>query len=353
MEVFFCLLLLGSSAAGFVQGDGGEQDNRLYKKLEKFSDQLEDFNHLVSIKKVSLAKHAASLRVVAAEMDKVHQEVTKGQVVGAGVAVGGGLVSATGLALEVFKEASPLTSLAGEAISLIGSYCQSTASSKEQEKETKTVIRANNILDSCERDLKEISDTYLITQAIFKFLEEEEEHHGTIFQKKLLEIKTRFPHFLPPKIKSNHMNFNAKLVSFAVTLAKKYELIKSTKDKLFGSTKEMPNPASRPIKGEDFKEGKAQSTKGGDFKEKTAESTKGEDFKEGTVQSTKVSRTTRVLQAAQAAHTAAFVYQNSKELYNGITHLNEGARSELAENMRDVASNIEEVIRSLNQVLSN
>ncbi|XP_078500736.1 uncharacterized protein LOC144755556 [Lissotriton helveticus] len=327
MEVFFSFLLLGSSVAGFVQGDGWEQDNRLYKKLEKFSDQLEDFNHAVSIKKVSLTKHAASLRVVAAEIDKVHQEVTTGQVVGSGVAVGGGLITATGIALEVFKEASPLTSLTGEAISLLGSYCQYTASSKEQEEEMKNGILANKILDLCEQDLKEISDMYLIIQARFMFLEEEEEHHGIIFQKKLIEIKTRFPHFLPAKIKRNHMDLNRKLVSFVVTAAKKSGLIESTKDKFFASPKEMPDPASQP-------------TKGGDFKEETA-------------LSTKVSRTSRVIQAAQAASTAAYLYQNSKELYNGITHLNEGARSELAENIRNVASNIEEVIQSLDQVLSN
>ncbi|XP_078541470.1 uncharacterized protein LOC144826888 [Lissotriton helveticus] len=329
MEVFFCLLLLGSSAAGFFQGNGGEQDNRLYIEVETLCDQLEDFNRVVSIKKVSLAKHVTSVRLIADEIDKVHQEVTKGKVVGAGVAVSGGLITATGFALDVFIGAWPLTSLAGEAISLIGSYFKFTASSKEQKEETKNVIRANEILDLCQQDLKEISDRYLKIQERFMFLEEEKELHGTILNKKLMEIKIRFPHFLPPKIKSNDVGLKTDLVSFVINVATYSGLITSIKDKLFGSSKEMPNPATQLIKG-------------GDLKEETA-------------LSTKVSRASSVIQVAQAAYTAAsttfFLYQNLRELYNGITHLNKGSRSEMAENMRDVASNIEEVIESLDQDL--
>lgn len=317
--------------AGLFQGDRSERHNRLYTKLENFCDQLEDFHHVVSIKKDSLAKHAASLHFVAAEIDKVHQEVAKDKVIGAGIAVGGGLLSATGMALEAFKKASPLTYLAGEAISLLGSYYQSTAWSKEQEEEMKNGILANKILDSCELDLKEISDMYLIIRATFMFLEEEEELHGTIFHKKLMEIKTRFPHFLPAKIKRNHMDLKRQLVSFGVNVAMKSGLVTSTK--------EMLNPASQPIKG-------------GGVKKRTVLSRKGGDFKEGTALSTKVRRTSKVIQVAQAASTAVYLYQNSKELYSGITHLNEGAISELAENMRNVATHIEELMQTLDQVLS-
>ncbi|KAJ1196016.1 hypothetical protein NDU88_005276 [Pleurodeles waltl] len=291
----------------------------LFKRVEKLCDQLEDFNHVVSVKKHSLAKHAANLHFVADEIDKVHREVTKGQVVGAGIAVGGGLIATTGIALEVFKKASPLTYIAAEAISLLGNYYQSTSWSKEQEEDMKNGIIANKILDSCEHDLQVISDMYRIIQARFMFLEEEEGLHGTIFHKKLTEIQIRFPHILPPKIKRNHVDFKSQLSSFVLNVAMKSGLITLAKDSFFGSSYDAP------------------------------QFMKDADFKQGTALSTKVSRTSKVIQVAQAASTAVFLYQNSKELYKGIIHLNEGARSELAENMREVAAHIEEVIRSLDE----
>ncbi|XP_069478122.1 uncharacterized protein [Ambystoma mexicanum] len=315
MAVSLRFLLLVLVMLSIPQGDCQTEYNRLNQNLEGFFDDLEYYHKIVSEKQISLAKHADTLRSLAGEVDKVHKEAAADLAWKAGAAVGGDLINIGGLVLEFLKTGSPLISVVGQGISLLGAYAHETAQEDQLETHSQMKNIAEGIFRACERDLEEMSGMFQEMVDKFSNLEQEQGLLGTVLHKKLMEIKIRFPHFQLPKIKGRYINVKSRTVDFMVNLATASGGIRAVK-KYFGSSKEVspaPDGALRELSAVEKR----------------------------------MSTTHLAIHLAKGAIAAVQLYQDGKDFYQDLLHLKAGARSELAESLWEVASSIDGVIETL------
>lgn len=343
------VLVLVLVAGSISEGDQLQLEERLYKKLERFCDNLEDFNEGVTRKRESLERHAASLRFIADEMDKVHKDVTEDVVFWSSISVGGDLIHAGGIILDYMGKASPMVSVVGLGISCIGGYLRESACSSEQDHQMKNQIFADKTFKECEEDLQEISTLYRELQGKAQDLAEEEGLSGTKFQKMMMEIKIRLSYLQPARIEKKYSDLTSHLLKVMLALVSNSEQILAVKDTFLKSTpvggsqkSEAISPVSQQSIGEMPRDASLEPLPretdplyDGASKEVAAVPRKKENAK----------------YLAKAVTAAASLYQDGKELYKGIMHLNEGARSELAKNLREVAAYLENVILRLGRIL--
>ncbi|XP_069478120.1 uncharacterized protein [Ambystoma mexicanum] len=330
METSLGILMLVSVVLGITRGDHQKLEDRLYRRLEGLCDDLEDFNTVLTRKRDSLEKHAMSLRFIADEMDTIHKDAAEDMVMWSAVAFTGDALNLGGVVLDYMGKGSPVISLVGIGISTVGGYLRESASSGEEEQHFHNKKVADKTFAECEQDLHEISDLHHEIKAKLLDLEYEEGLLGTKIHQKFMEIKRRLNYFKPSAIEKKYDDLKSNLVTFVASLAIYAETVPSLKDTFSKETSK--SAIIEPFVGQ------TNPTPSG-----SSEVVSGEIVKKGPL-----ANAGHIVKAGVAA---ASLYRDGKELYKGILHLNQGAKSKLAENLREMAAYLDNVIERLDRML--
>ncbi|XP_069478282.1 uncharacterized protein [Ambystoma mexicanum] len=323
------ILLLVSAVFGIIQGDHQKLEDRLNQRLEGLCDDLEDFNSILARKRHSLEKHAMSLRFIADEMDTIHKDIAKDMVMLSAVAFAGDALNMGGVVLDYMGKGSSVISLVGKGISTVGGYLRESASSSEEQHFHNKKV-ADKTFAECEQDLHEISDLHHEIKAKLQDLEYEEGLLGTKIHQKFMEIKRRLNYFKPSAIEKKYDDLKSNLITFVASLAIYTETVTSLKDTFSKETSK--SAIIEPFVGQ------TNPTPSG-----SSEVVSGEIVKKGPL-----ANAGHIVKAGVAA---ASLYRDGKELYKGILHLNQGAKSKLAENLREMAAYLDNVIERLDRML--